>query len=312
MKWYCYVGIILAALILLLLAASYYVYRRIFYNDRKGTPKAGEPLKGPLYEPFAEEMDRLINAALKIPFEQIIIKDKKFKQLGARYYHVKDGAPVSIMCHGYKSIGIKDFSGGINEALKRENNVLIIDHPGHNLSYGRRISFGVNDKFALLKWIEYISKRNNNPDIYLYGISMGAATVLMTSGLELPKNVKGVIADCPYSSVRDEISFIMKGMGLSFKVLHPFVYLGALLFAGFNMRKGEVRDYLKNCKTPILLIHGSTDDVVPVESSRKLSKDFPKLITYVEVEGAPHGMSFLKDNAKYVEGLDKLMSRATK
>ena len=167
--------------------------------------------------------------------------------------------PTAILVHGYKGNGIRDFSGGgVQEVLKRGNNVLVIDHYAHNLSNGKTITFGVKEKYDVLKWIDYINKRNNKPDIYLYGISMGAATVLMVSGLSLPSNVKAIIADCPYKSVKEEIRFTMHKMGYRYTPLAPFVHLSALLFAGFSLNKGEVSDYLKNNKLPILLVQKST------------------------------------------------------
>ena len=46
--------------------------------------------------------------------------------------------------------------------------------------------------------------------IYLEGVSMGAATVLMAAGLpELPANVRGVIADSPYSSPEEIIRKVL-------------------------------------------------------------------------------------------------------
>ena len=39
-----------------------------------------------------------------------------------------------------------------------------------------------------------------NKDIFLCGISMGCATTLMAAGLDLPDNVKGIIADCGFTS----------------------------------------------------------------------------------------------------------------
>lgn len=309
MEWYFIVIIILAVIALAIIGFSYGLYFRIFYNNKKGKPSAYEPLKGKLYTKYEEKSRKYIAEALKIPYEQITLKINRHKTLCARYYFVKEGAPTAIMAHGYRSVGIKDFSGGIQEALRLENNILIIDHQGHNLSSGKTIAFGVTEKDDLMRWIDYINKRNNNPDIYLYGISMGGATVLMASGLNLPSNVKGIVADCPYSSVKEEIKHTVDQMGIKFSLVYPFIYLSALIFARFDMKKGEAADYLKNCKVPVLIIHGSTDDIVPVTSSRKLKEKFPNLITYVEIEDAPHGMSYFTDHEKYVTELEKFLHK---
>ena len=311
MEWYFILLIVLGSLILITLGICLYVYFRIFYNDNKGKPETLEPLRGKLYDPFFDRSSELIKKALAIPYEQVTLKVNKHKTLCARYYFVKENAPTSILVHGYKGNGIRDFSGGVNEVIKRENNVLVIDHYGHNLSSGRNITFGVKEKYDVLRWIDYINKRNNNPDIYLYGISMGAATVLMCSGLNLPTNVKAIIADSPYASIKEELKFFIKNMGLSFKLLYPFIFLSALIFARFNIRKGEVKNYLENNKLPILLIHGTTDDIVPVTNSRYLKEQFPN-INYLEVEGAPHGLSYFVDYDRYAKELDKFLNQISK
>lgn len=311
MEWYIYLTIVISLLILIALGICFYLYLRIFYNDLKGKPETLEPLKGKLYEPFFDRSLALIKKALAIPFEQVTLKVGKHRKLCARYYFNSNDAPTAILVHGYKGNGIRDFSGGVQEVIKRGNNVLVIDHYGHNLSSGRTITFGVKEKYDVMRWIDYINKRNNNPDIYLYGISMGAATVLMCSGLNLPTNVKAIIADCPYRSAKEEIKFTMNKMGFKYAPLAPFVHLSAFLFARFNLNKGEVRDYLKNNKLPILLIHGNSDDIVPVTNSRKLKEEFP-YIKYFEFEGAPHGLSYFVDYEKYAKELDNFLDEINK
>ena len=287
------------------------MYLRIFYNDLKGKPETLEPLRGNLYDPLFDKSSELIKKALSIPFEQVYLKVNRHKVLAARYYHNNDDAPTAIMVHGYKGNGIRDFSGGVQEVIRRGNNVLLIDHFAHNLSSGRTITFGVKEKYDVLRWINYINKRNNNPDIYLYGISMGAATVLMCSGLDLPNNVKAIVADAPYASIKNEIKFTIENMKLNFTLLYPFIYLSALIFARFNISKGEVKNYLKNNKLPVMIIHGSIDDIVPVTNSRFLKEEFPS-INYLEIEGAAHGLSYLVDYQKYTQELDKFLNKISK
>ena len=311
MEWYIYLIIAISLIILIVLGISLYLYFRIFYNDLKGKPETLEPLRGTLYNPFFDKSLACIKKALTIPYEQVTLKVNKHRTLCARYYFSSDNAPIAILVHGYKGNGIRDFSGGVQEVIKRGNNVLLIDHYAHNLSSGRTITFGVKEKYDVLKWIDYINKRNNNPDIYLYGISMGAATVLMVSGLDLPSNVKAIIADAPYKSVKDEIKFTINSMGFKYPLLAPFVHLSAFLFAGFRLKKGEVSKYLKNNKLPILIIHGNSDDIVPVTNSRALKEEFP-YIKYFECDGAPHGLSYFVDYERYSKELDNFLSEINK
>lgn len=302
-----YISIIVIGVLLLFLLICFLLYFKIFYNERKGTIKEMQPLKGKLYEPFNERSLALIKSSDSIPYQTIEMKVSKRRTLRGKYYFVDEKAPLAIMVHGYKGCGVRDFSGGLQELLKRKSNVLLIDHRGHGRSDGRTITFGVKEKYDVLKWIDFMNEKLNNPDIYLYGISMGAATVLMVSGMNMPKNVKCVIADCPYSSVKQEIKDTVKAMHIPFAPVYPFIYMSALIFAGFDMKKGYVNDYLKNTKVPIMLIHGTTDDIVPVKHSRALKEKYPDLIKYIEVEGAPHGMSYFVDYDRYSSELTNFL-----
>lgn len=295
-------------LILLIFLITLLLYFKVFFNEKKGSPKEFEPLKGKLYTVFKQRSLDLIKSSNAVPWENKQIKINNHLILKARYYHVSDNAPLAIMVHGYKGVGIRDFSGGLIELLNRKANVLLIDHRGHGRSSGRTITFGVKEKYDVLKWIEFANKEFNTPDIYLYGISMGAATVLMVSGMEqLPSNVKCVVADCPYSSVKQIISDTIRKMHLPVFLIYPFIYLSAIIFAHFNINKGVVFDYIKNTRIPIMIIHGTTDDIVPVIHSRKLKNSFEDKIHYVEIQGAPHGMSYFVDYDRYSKELTEFL-----
>ena len=55
---------------------------------------------------------------------------------------------------------------------------------------------------------------------------MGAATVMNVSGMELPKNIIGVLADCGYTSNEDIIKKVIREMHLPAGILYPFARLG--------------------------------------------------------------------------------------
>ncbi len=55
-------------------------------------------------------------------------------------------------------------------------------------------------------------KEDPNAEIALFGVSMGGATAMMTSGEDLPSNVKVIIEDCGYSTVIDEFTYQLKDL----------------------------------------------------------------------------------------------------
>ena len=117
-----------------------------------------------------------------------------------------------VICfHGYTSKGLNDY-GAMSKFYHEQNfNVIMIDARNHGESEGQYTGFGVLDRQDALNWIEYaISKFGKDVNIFLHGDSMGGATVLMTSGLDLAVNVKAIIADCAFTSAYDVFSHISK------------------------------------------------------------------------------------------------------
>ena len=102
------------------------------------------------------------------------------------------------------------------------------------------VTMGWNDRIDIKAWIDYIINENANAKIVLFGLSMGAATVMMTTGEPLESNVVCAIEDCGYTSVWDECRANMKdAYGLP-----TFPFLSAarsatMLRAGYDMKKAS-------------------------------------------------------------------------
>ncbi len=244
-----------------------------------------------------------IDRITKIPYEDVEITSYDGKRLHARYYHVRDGAPVAIQLHGYRSISIRDFSGGASECIELGQNVLLPDQRGHGMSEGKTIAFGIKERFDCIEWAKYVERRfGKDTKIILYGLSMGAATVLMASELPLPESVKAVVADCPYSDVGGIIKKVLRDMKLPVWMIFPFVWLGALIFGGFNLNASSPLKAVSSTKLPILLIHGSGDKFVPCTMSDDIAKA-GKTVTYLKIPEARHGLSMVYDKDKYIATL---------
>ena len=235
-----------------------------------------------------------------IPYESVTITSHDGLKLFGRYYHVCDGAPIHIEFHGYRSMAIRDFSGGDRIVRALKHNTLLIDQRAHGSSEGRCISFGIKERLDCLSWIDYASRRfGKDTPIFLIGISMGAATVLMATGESLPNNVKGVIADCPYTSPWDAIKLTGKRMHIPATLAYPFVFMGARLFGHFDLKETSAVEAVKRSKVPILLIHGEGDKLLPCDMSRKIAEACASPITFVTVPEAGHGMSYIIETERY-------------
>ncbi len=288
------------AVIAMFILCCYLAYRKAFYN-KKGKKKDSSVLpSSEQYSKVSSITDALYAEMKEQTFEDVYIKAHDGKRLYGRYYHICDGAPIHIQFHGYRSSSLHDFCGGHKLARELGHNVLAIDQRAHGNSQGHTISFGIKERFDCISWAEYLIGRfGDDTRIILSGISMGAATVLMAAGERLPENIVGVIADCPYSSPKEIILSVCADMGIHPKLGFPFVYIGALLFGGFNLTECDAVRGAMNSSVPVLLIHGEADDFVPISMSYKISKANPEAVKFVPFPEAGHGLSYVVDTERY-------------
>ncbi|WP_426350646.1 alpha/beta hydrolase [Alloiococcus sp. CFN-8] len=210
-----------------------------------------------------------------------------------------------LMFHGYRSSGFNDFSCAAAYLYSLGYNLLIPDQRAHGESEGKYICFGVLERYDCLSWIEYINSRiGMDKPIILDGISMGAATVLMAAGLKLPDNVKGIIADCGFTSPWDIFSHIIKkDYHLpKFPLLYNTSFLSKIV-AGFGFKDYSTLEALKSNKLPVLFAHGSKDTFVPSwmsEAAYKVAVSPKKLLIVPE---ALHGNCYMKDTDRYKKEL---------
>lgn len=293
--------IFLLVLILLALAfgGGFYAYRIAFYNPKKD-PDQAPKLEGSVYEPYRDDIIRMYRAIRDRECEEVTIFSDDGLKLSGRYYHVADGAPLDICFHGYRSRSFTDFAGGSELSFEMGHNLLLVDQRAHGRSEGRTISFGIRERWDVLSWVEYANKRfGADTKIFLYGVSMGAATVLMAAGLDLPANVKGIVADCPYSSPMDIILHVGKSNPLPQWAIRYFAILGGKIYGGFDLTEADAQEAVGNSKVPILIIHGQSDDFVPPAMSELTHSTNPSLVQRVTFPGAGHALSFLSDTPRY-------------
>lgn len=208
---------------------------------------------------------------------------------------------VVILSHGYTGRGYEmaGFARFYVEELGFR--VLMPDHRGHGASEGDYIGFGWHDRLDLMRWIDYvIEKTGEDSEILLHGISMGAATVLMASGEKLPFEVKGIVADCAYTSVKDELSYQMKQMFKlpSFPFL-PLISLYTRWKAGYRFSEASALKQVKQTQLPILYIHGGEDTFVPVSMAHELYRESAGDKYLYIVPEAAHGTSYLVEPEGY-------------
>lgn len=293
------IAVILLIFLAVALGGSYYAYRIAFFSPAEDREKIPE-ITGKLYEPYKELLTEMFRTTIARPYEPVTITSHDGLTLFGRYYHTADGAPLDIGFHGYRSCYVADFCGGSTMSLSQGHNLLLVDQRSHGKSQGKTISFGINERKDALSWVNYaIARFGADTKICLYGVSMGAATVLMASGLDLPGNVKGIIADCPYVKASDIIVHVGKKMKFPEWFTVPCAWLGAYVFGGFNLHETDAVKSVSKTKVPILIIHGEDDTFVPAAMSALAQEANPQMVRRETFPGAGHAMSYMVDTQRY-------------
>ena len=291
---------IVAALVLAaVLFVLHYGYKLAFYY--------ADPQASP-YEYGVDEQIRackdVLDAAIAefeaAPFEAVSITSHDGLKLTGRYYHNSDGAPLQIQCHGYKGNAIRDFCGSWKVAKELGNNVLLIDQRCHGRSQGHTITFGIQERKDVQRWIRWANDRFGKVPVAISGVSMGAATVLMVSGMELPDNVKAVVADCPYDAPSNIIKKVLgQDMGMPVKLVYPLIRFGGMVYGHFNLNADSPLEAVQKTKLPILLIHGDDDRFVPYDMSCRIHAAAPEKIEFHTIHGAGHALNFAAAPEEY-------------
>lgn len=252
------------------------------------------------YEPLVKEkIQWLIEQQ---PETHYIITSDKLKLTGKFLPAAVPTHKTVIAVHGYRSRGIYEFSAIVDMYHTHGYNVLLLDNRAHGESEGRYAGFGILDRYDLLQWIRYVLA-NIDPlaEIYLHGVSMGGATVLMVSEFRLPENVKAIIADCAYTDVWEILNHVFKRK--YHMPMAPVMEIANLICkrkAGYSFKNISTVDALTNNSLPVLFIHGSEDDFVPVEMSRvNYDACVSEKKELVIVDNANHAESFYRNPELY-------------
>ena len=215
-----------------------------------------------------------------------------------------------LFAHGYRSCKLVDFSLAFEMYHKLGMNILAPDQRAHGRSEGKLITFGVKESRDMASWVDFHNENFGEYPLILSGLSMGASTMLYLADRKLPENVKGIIADCGFTSPWDIISNIFR------RVIHlpasPALWAAELftrLIAGFSLRERDTKKVLKNSNLPVFMVHGADDGFVPCEMTREGYAACTGEKELLIVEGADHGVSFLKAQEQYTKMVRDFLSK---
>lgn len=247
------------------------------------------------------------------PLESVSIQARDGIRLKARYLaSATPGKRVLLALHGYTSTGLGNFCTMAKFYQDMGFDCLIVDHRAHGESEGDYVGFGVLDRFDCMAWIRYIMERfGGDVQILLHGVSMGASTALMTLGFpDLPDAVKGVVADCGFTSPYDVFAHVIK------RDYHmspfPMMTISDALCqkkAGYRCKDYSTLTALEHNDRPVLFIHGEEDTFVPTWMTEqnyaacKAPKE--KLI----IKNAGHAAAYYENHEAYEAAVTAFVNR---
>ena len=300
------VGIIVGVLVLAICILSIIAYKIVFYSPLKGQNSEYNDVKKVDYQAISGKVSNFLNQILSVPSIDLYAFSYDGLKLHGVFLPASNPYRTVICVHGYRGQYERDFSAIIRYFNANHSNVLLIEQRCHGESEGEIITFGAKESEDLNLWINYVTNRldDKNP-IYLYGISMGASTCLLTLKNKLIHQVKGVIADCGYTSMEYVCSHLCRSWyHLPAFLFMYFIKMYCSVFGGFDMDSTNVVTALKDNEIPILYIHGDADTFVVPENTRinYSATTSPKDIVWVE--GANHGECIFKNPTLYHDKLE--------
>lgn len=244
--------------------------------------------------------------------EATVKSDDGLKLWGKIYLQDNKSDKWAIIAHGYTS-NHEDMQPIALNFYNQGYNVLTPDMRAHGNSEGQYIGMGWLDRKDMLKWIDYVISLDKNAQIALYGESMGGATVMMTSGEDLPSNVKAIVEDCGYTSV---LEMFKKELNERFG-LKPFPILNAAevvtqLRAKYNFTEASALEQVKKSKTPMLFTHGGNDTYVPTKMVYELYEAANVEKDMLIIDGAAHGAAPDVDPETYYEKVFSFLDKYIK
>lgn len=214
-----------------------------------------------------------------------------------------------ILVHGYDDSGLW-FGREALAFYQAGFNLLLPDARGHGKSQGTYVGMGWHDRLDIKKWICWLIKQYPESEIVLYGVSMGAASVMMAAGEELPPNVKAAVEDCGYTSAWSVLSYQMKSQ---FHLpAFPFLYcadLVARIRAGYGIKDADALKCVARTRLPVFFIHGTEDRFVPFKMMKELYDACKSQKECLAVKGAAHVEASLAGGDAYWKAVFRFLGR---
>ena len=236
-------------------------------------------------------------------------------RLQGYYFEREKGAPLIIFFHGLWSGCYPDGTAIYGISQRQNWNLLLVDLRAHNGSGGNMSTLGVRERYDCRDWARWAaSTLGEETPIYLMGVSQGASIVMLSSDLDLPDSVCGIIDDCGYTTPLEMIEINCKEKlpkGFPVGVFSFVVDAGARIWGGFDLKEADACQALAQTKIPVLILHGDKDTVAPLSMAYRLYNSCGGQKELHVFSGADHGESFWKEPERYERILTAFIEKHT-
>lgn len=146
--------------------------------------------------------------------------------------------------------------------------------------------------------------------LVLIGYSMGGSLVTrFMQNSALASQVTHLVLDAPALDWQAILEFNSEEMGLPGFLALPVEWaIGARIDADWDSL--NALQHSEDLRLPILLFHGTEDDVIPIASSEELATELPDWVTYYAVPDAGHTQSWNVDPHLYERRLERFLEES--
>ena len=299
--WTWILIVVILLVIVFAVAANFYFEYAI---TRVSHPMPGQKgqVGGNPWTKYKDRFDKDVAWDKAQKMEDVWIRSADGLKLHARFFAASVPAKRAVICcHGYRGAPFADFASSVPWLHENGCDLLLIDERTHGQSEGEYITYGAKEQEDIRRWAADLDAHyKGTMPLYLYGVSMGCSSVLMAAGGHLPASVKGVIADCGYSSM---IHMFKDASSRLFHIpavpLIWFLDLECRMRAKFAMKDADAAKAMATCVTPVLFIHGTADEFVLPENSKTNYDACKAKKKLVPIAGAQHACSYHENTAQY-------------
>lgn len=257
---------------------------------------------------FAAHMERMALKLRRMQTETVTITARDGEKLVGHLRVCPDPKRMVIAMHGWRSGWDQSFGMVADFLHKNGCSVLYAEQRGQGLSGGAHMGLGALERHDCQSWAVWAAEKFDLP-IYLAGVSMGATTVLLASELQLPTQVRGIIADCGFTSPEDIGRVMVKNLHLPYSLHAGAADSLCRRKNHAGLRGCSAVSALRKNRIPVLFVHGTEDTVVPVSMTYENYKACAGPKELLIVPGADHGMSYFQDKHRYEAALKAFWHR---